>query len=156
MQFIDSESGLRDSLIREQRERLEREDESIVASYAPPTVAPAPTAAEFESTWIREVELRLLGGVRQDAESFQRQLTYSPRPSYPVSARKGGVEGRVRLQVRLTQDGHVRVEKVVEGSEPSLVDAAIAGIKLWCGNPAYMNGKPVDVISTVTVEFHLH
>jgi TonB family protein len=156
LQFIDSESGLRDSLIREQRERLEREDESIVASYAPPTVAPAPTAAEFESTWIREVELRLLGGVRQDAESFQRQLTYSPRPSYPVSARKGGVEGRVRLQVRLTQDGHVRVEKVVEGSEPSLVDAAIAGIKLWCGKPAYMNGKPVDVISTVTVEFHLH
>ena len=156
LQFIDSESGLRDSLIREQRERLDREDGLIGAAEAPLTVAPAPTAVEFESTWIREVELRLLGGVRQDAESFQRQLTYSPRPSYPMSARKGGVEGRVRLQVRLTQDGHVRVEKVVEGSEPTLVDAAIAGIKLWCGKPAYMNGKPVDVISTVTVEFHLH
>jgi len=156
LQFIDSESGLRDSLIREQRERLEREDGWITATEAPPSVAPAPTAVEFESTWIREVELRLLGGVRQDAESFQRQLTYAPRPSYPMSARKGGVEGRVRLQVRLTQDGHVRVEKVVEGSEPTLVDAAIAGIKLWCGKPAYMNGKPVDVISTVTVEFHLH
>jgi len=153
LQFIDSED-LRDSLISEQRRRLE--DEYGPVTVAPPTYAVAPSAPEIESTWIRELELRLLGGVRQDAESFQRQLTYSPRPSYPMSARKGGIAGRVRLQVRLTQDGHVRVEKVVEGSEPTLVDAAIAGIKTWRGQPAYMNGKPVDVISTVTVEFRLH
>jgi TonB family protein len=153
LQFLDSETGLRDSLIREQRERLE--NPGIVAPIAPPNIPPPPAAPELESTWIRELEIRLLGGIRQDAESFQKQLTYSPRPAYPVSARKGGIEGRVRLQVRLTQDGHVRVEKVVEGSEPTLVDAAIAGIKLWCGKPAYMNGKRVDVISTVTVDFHL-
>jgi len=35
-------------------------------------------APELESTWIRELELRLLAGVRQDAESFQRQLTLLP------------------------------------------------------------------------------
>jgi TonB family protein len=154
LQFIDSETGLRDSMIREQRERLE--NPSILAPVAPPAPPAAPAAPEVESTWIKELELRLLGGVRQDAELFQKQLTYSPRPTYPMSARKGGVEGRVRLQVRLTQDGHVQVEKVVEGSEPTLVDAAIAGIKSWRGRPAYMNGKRVDVISTVTVEFHLH
>src|SRR5579859_4950802 len=154
LQFIDSETGLRDSMIREQRERLE--NPSILAPVAPPAPPAAPAAPEVESTWIKELELRLLGGVRQDAELFQKQLTYSPRPTYPMSARKGGVEGRVRLQVRLTQDGHVQVEKVVEGSEPMLVDAAIAGIKSWRGRPAYMNGKRVDVISTVTVEFHLH
>ena len=73
-----------------------------------------------------------------------------------MSARKGGIEGRVRLQVRLTQEGRVQVEKVVEGSEPTLVDAAIASIKTWRGQAAYMNGKRVDVISTVAVEFHLH
>jgi hypothetical protein len=48
------------------------------------------------------------------------------------------------------------VEKVVEGSEPSLVDAAIAGVKLWRGKPAWMQGKKVDVISTVMVDFKLH
>jgi len=154
LQFIDSENGLRDSLIREQRERLE--NPSAIAPDAPPNPPPTPVALELESTWIRELELRLLGGVRQDADSFQRQLTYSPRPSYPMSARKGGIAGRVRLQVRLTQEGRVQVEKVVEGSEPTLVDAAIAGIKTWRGQPGYMNGKRVDLISTVTVEFHLH
>jgi TonB family protein len=154
LQFLDSETNLRDSLIREQRERLA----NVMAPVAPetPVVAPMPAPMpEIEYTWIRRVELQLLGGVREDSDSFQRRLTNAPRPAYPMSARKGGVEGRVRLQVRLTQDGRVQVEKVVEGSEPSLVDAAIAGIKIWRGQPAYMNGRRVDVISTVTVEFHL-
>jgi TonB family protein len=101
------------------------------------------------------LELQILGGIREDSEAFQARLTFAPRPNYPLSARKGGVEGRVRLQVRLTQDGKVQVEKVVEGSEPTLVDAAIAGVKQWRGTAAWMNGKPVDVISTVTVDFKL-
>jgi len=151
LQFADSETGLRD--FREQITRLQGPDG--ITPGTPPSPPVAPSAPELESTWIRELELRLLGGIRQDAESFQKQLTYSPRPAYPMSARKGGVEGRVRLQVRLTQDGRVQVEKVVEGSEPTLVDAAIAGIKTWRGKAAYMNGKRVDVISTVTVDFHL-
>ena len=158
LQFIDSETGLRDSLIREQRERLE--NNLAVAPVAPGSpaalVAPkVPDPPPLESSWVSRVELALLGGIREDSNSFQRRLTYAPRPAYPVTARKGGVEGRVRLQVRLTQDGRVQVEKVVEGSEPSLVDSAIAGIKTWRGKPAYMGGRRVDVISTVTVEFHL-
>jgi TonB family protein len=151
LQFIDSETGLRDSLIREQRQRVE--DVGPIAPEPPlPASAPEP---EIEYTWIRRFELSLLGGIREDSDVFQRSLTYAPRPAYPLSARKGGVQGRVRLQVRLTQDGKVQVEKVVEGSEPSLVDAAIAGVKQWRGKPAWMSGKKVDVISTVTVDFHL-
>jgi TonB family protein len=142
LQFLDSETGLRDSLIREQEIRLRDA----------PVQAPS---REIEYTWIRRFELQLLGGIREDADDFQHRLTYKPYPAYPPSARKGGVEGKVRLQIRLTQDGSVQVEKVVEGSELSLVDAAIASVKLWRGTPAWMNGKKVDVISTVTINFHL-
>lgn len=155
LQFIDAQTDLRDSLIRQQVERLERGDASTSEAPSPPTSPATPTPPGIESSWISKLELALLGGIREDSHEFQQRLTYAPRPNYPMTARKGGVEGRVRLQVRLTQDGRVQVEKVVEGSEPSLVDAAIAGIKCWRGKAAYMNGKPVDVISTVTVEFHL-
>src|SRR5579859_745409 len=159
LQFIDSETGLRDSLIREQRERLENATSVVTSTTSTITSATSSTttsdAPPLEDSWVSKLELALLGGVREDADSFQKRLTYAPRPAYPMTARKGGVQGRVRLQVRLTQNGRVQVEKVVEGSEPSLVDAAIAGIKEWCGKPAYLNGKRVDVISTVTVEFHL-
>lgn len=156
LQFNDAETGLRDSLIREQKARLASGVSTPLVPIAPMSpLSPTDSFPEIEYTWVRRLELSLLGGVREDSDEFQQRLTYKPYPSYPLSARKGGVQGRVRLQVRLTQDGHVQVEKVVEGSEPSLVDAAIAGIKLWRGKPAYMNGKRVDLISTVTVEFHL-
>ncbi len=155
LQFIDAETDLRDSLIRQQIERLRREDPYTGDPPAPPASPASPASPAVESSWVSKLELALLGGVREDSDAFQQRLTYAPRPKYPMTARKGGVEGRVRLQVRLTQDGRVQVEKVVEGSEPSLVDAAIAGIKQWRGKKAYMDGKPVDVISTVTVEFHL-
>lgn len=155
LQFIDAETGLRDSLIKQQVDRLERGDGPITETLEPPAPPSTPEPPALESSWVSKLELALLGGVREDSDAFRRRLTYAPRPSYPMTARKGGVEGRVRLQVRLTQDGRVQVEKVVEGSEPSLVDAAIAGIKQWRGKTAYMNGKAVDVISTVTIEFHL-
>src|SRR5262249_794350 len=148
-----------DSLVREQRERLDRNVLTAPVSPGDPGTIPVapkvPDPPPLESSWVSRVELALLGGIREDSNSFQRRLTYSPRPTYPVTARKGGVEGRVRLQVRLTQDGKAQIEKVVEGSEPSLVEGAIDSIKTWRGKAAYMNGRKVDVISTVTVEFHL-
>ncbi|HYK40590.1 MAG TPA: energy transducer TonB [Candidatus Eremiobacteraceae bacterium] len=159
LQFLDSETGLRDTLIREQRQRLEdaTNHEGRIQPLNPdPPIAPqAQPQSRVDYTWTRRFELQMLGGIREDSDVFQTYLTYAPRPAYPLSARKGGVEGRVRLQVRLTQDGKVQVEKVVEGSEPTLVDAAIAGVKQWRGKAVWMNGKQVDVISTVTVDFKL-
>jgi TonB family protein len=69
-------------------------------------------------------------------------------------ARRAGVEGVVRLQVRLTKDGRLQVQKILEG-EPSLADAAISAIKNWKGRPVVLDGRPVDVISTVTFDFRL-
>jgi outer membrane biosynthesis protein TonB len=54
--------------------------------------------------------------------------------------------------VRVTTDGRVEVQKVLEG-EPALVDAAIDAVKHWRGRPAVLNGKKVEVISTLTFNF---
>jgi len=145
LQYLDSETGLRDSLIAEQRRRIEGD--------TPPVPPAPPSLPPLESSWTSKLELKLLGGVRIDSDTFQQHITYKPLPEYPVIAKKAGVRGRVRLQVRLTQDGHVQIDKVVEGSEPSLVDAAIAGVKRWRGVPGVMDGKKVDVISTVRIDF---
>jgi outer membrane biosynthesis protein TonB len=56
--------------------------------------------------------------------------------------------------VRIKQDGHVEVQKVLEG-EPVLVDAAIDAVKQWQAKPAWLNGKKTEVISTVTFNFQL-
>jgi TonB family protein len=151
LQYLDSETELRDSLIRQQIERLERG--GVAAPNAPQAPPNPPSLPSLESSWSSKVELALMGGVRVDTETFQQHVTYKPLPEYPVIAKKAGVRGRVRLQVRLTQDGRVQIEKVVEGSEPSLVDATIAAVKRWRGVAGVMDGKKVDMISTVKIEF---
>jgi len=60
----------------------------------------------------------------------------------------------VKLQVRVKKDGSVEVQKLLEASRRWR--CAIAAVKQWRARPAWMNGKPVEVISTVTFNFQLH
>ena len=110
---------------------------------------------DWLDSWMDKLEIALLGGLREDAGEFQKRLTYCPKPSYPQLARRAGVEGIVRLQVRVTKDGRVEVEKLIEGA-PVLADAAMDAVKGWRAKPVWMDGKQIDVISTVTFNFQLH
>jgi TonB family protein len=164
LQFLDSEIALRESLIREQRERLtERGVQVLLPAMFPlsdgPHAQPEPQASEDKSDWldslVDRLEAAFTGGVREDADEFKKHLVASPPPAYPDIARRAGVQGVVRLQVRATKDGRVEVVKLLEGS-PSLADAAISAVKQWRVSPAWMNGKKADVISTVSFNFQLH
>lgn len=166
LQYLESETALWDSMMRDQKARMERDlAMTPVAARAMdwPDPSPAPRGeptpqpeapSVWPRTWVNELEIRILGGVREDGDDFQKRITSAPRPAYPEIARKAGIEGRVRLQVRMTQDGRIEVQKLLEG-DTVLADAAIAAVKRWRGKPVRMDGKPIDVISTVTFEFHL-
>jgi TonB family protein len=166
LQYLESETALWDSMIRDQKARMDRDlAMTPVAEHsmewpelaAAPRAEPLPKAAkpsEWHGNWVDELEIRILGGVREDGDEFQKRIVSAPRPAYPEIARKAGIEGMVRLQVRLTQDGRIEVQKLLEG-DTILADAAIAAVKQWRGKPVWMNGKPINVISTVSFEFHL-
>jgi TonB family protein len=165
MQFLDSEIALRESLIREQRERLTERGVMIPpipvnfdnspATQPQPDLPTPEDKADWLESWIDHLEMFFLGGVREDADEFKKHLVAAPPPGYPDIARRAGVQGVVRLQVRASKDGHVEVVKLIEGA-PSLADAAIAAVKQWRVSPAWMNAKKGDVISTVTFNFQLH
>ncbi len=168
LQFLDSEIALHESLIREQMDRLnkrltENGFEAVSFSKGPgstssiPTEMPAPseTKTDWLESWLTSLEITFRGGVTEDPDDFQKRLLNSPKPSYPALAQRAGLQGIVRLQVRVKKDGSVEVQKLLEG-EPALADAAIAAVKQWRGKPASINGKPVEVISTVTFNFQLH
>ena len=76
------------------------------------------------------------------------------KPVYPDTARAGNVEGVVILDVRISGDGSVEDARVVR-SIPMLDDAAIAAVRQWRFEPTLLNGEPVDVVMTVTVDFRL-
>lgn len=159
LQFLDSDPSFRESQIREQQERLRVVE---VAQPVPP-VAPVPPQTQQQAdskrdwleSWMGKLEVAVTGGLREDADEFRNRLTYSPHPAYPELAQRVGIQGVVKLQVRVAKDGRVEVMKVLQG-EPALADAAITAVKQWRGKPAWMNGKQVEVVSTVTFNFQLN
>src|ERR1700722_4900997 len=159
LQFLDADTGLRDSLIREQRERIDRKHESdilpVKASAPNPKAVEPPAPGETSDwleSWMDKLEIALLGGLREDSSDFFKRLTAAPHPAYPELAKRAHIQGVVKLQVKVKTDGSIEVQKILQG-EPVLADAAIEAVKRWRANPATINGTRVETISTVTFDF---
>jgi TonB family protein len=162
LQFLDSEIALHESLIREQMARIsERLKESqfepvkIVELAPPPTPVAEPAKGDWLENWLVGLEVAFRGGLREDPDEFQKRVISRRIPAYPAIAQKAGLQGFVKLQVRVMKDGSVEVQKLLEG-DPTLADAAISAVKQWRAKPILINGKPVEVISTVTFNFQLN
>jgi protein TonB len=64
------------------------------------------------------------------------------------------VEGVVILEAIIGADGRVQEVRVLR-SKPLLDQAAIDAVRQWLFTPTLLNGVPVPVIMTVTVNFAL-
>jgi protein TonB len=76
------------------------------------------------------------------------------QPQYPAIAQSARVQGVVILEATIGTDGHVQDVKVLR-SIPLLDTAAIDAVKQWQYTPTLLNGVPVPVVMTVTVNFTL-
>jgi periplasmic protein TonB len=75
-------------------------------------------------------------------------------PVYPDIAKQARVQGVVILECTISPQGKVTDVKVLRGI-PLLDAAAIEAVKQWVYSPTLLNGVPVPVIMTVTVNFRL-
>jgi TonB family protein len=168
LKYLDSDVALHQMLVSDQVDRLNRRLAENGFSPAPFSLGAEPTApaladvpplpdakVDWLESWLDRFERAIRGGITENPDDFQKRLVNSPKPSYPALAQRAGLQGIVKLQVRVKKDGSVEVQKLLEG-EPALADAAIAAVKQWRAKPASLNGQPVEVISTVTFNFQLH
>jgi TonB family protein len=72
------------------------------------------------------------------------------KPVYPAVA--GGAGGIVILEARIAADGSVRDARVLRGA-PVLAPSALGAVRQWRFTPTLLNGVPVDVTMTVTMNF---
>jgi protein TonB len=84
------------------------------------------------------------------------RLVHRVEPVYPETARKVRAEGVVILEAIITTDGRVEELRVLRSPNPLLSEAAVSAVGLWRYLPATLNGRPVRVFLTVTVDFKLH
>ena len=92
--------------------------------------------------------------VRVGGNIKQPQKTKDVRPIYPPIAQSARVQGIVIIEAVIGPDGAVRDAKVLR-SIPLLDQAALDAVRQWVFTPTLLNGQPVPVIMTVTVQFTL-
>lgn len=76
------------------------------------------------------------------------------RPVYPAMALTSRVSGTVMIEATIGVDGRVKNARVIR-SIALLDQAALDAVKQWQFSPTRLNGVPIPVIMTVTVNFAL-
>jgi TonB family protein len=77
------------------------------------------------------------------------------RPIFPIWAQQNRIQGIVVLEGDIAETGCVTSMEVLSSAHPALNLAAIQAVSGWRFSPTLVNGQPVPVIMTVTVNFTL-
>jgi TonB family protein len=84
------------------------------------------------------------------------KLISQVKPIYPENAQRQGIEGTVLLHAVIATDGSLLSVGVVNTlADPELANAAMDAVKQWRYQPTLLNGNPVEVLTTISVNFRL-
>jgi TonB family protein len=108
------------------------------------------TTGEWKKLLLTATALTVFSGAALSAQTgtadeSKRRVKTKVAPVYPELAKRMSVGGRVKIEVVITPDGHVRSTRVV-GGHPLLVQACQDAVKEWKFLPA-----PEE--TTMVVEF---
>ena len=115
----------------------------VIANHGPRAIPAAPTQDKD-----REVE-RPARGVTTP------RLLKEVKPQYSARAMQEKVEGEVVMECVVKADGTVGDKKVVKSLDPDLDQAALDAAARWVFEPGTRDGKPVNVLVTITMAFTL-
>jgi TonB family protein len=115
----------------------------VASAQEPPKDVPAPPASPAQPTRIR------VGGNVQQAK-----MVHIVQPLYPPIAVEAHITGTVVLHAIVARDGTIEQLEFVSGP-PLLLKAAMEAVKQWVYEPTTLNGRPVEVDTTISVVFTL-
>jgi TonB family protein len=93
--------------------------------------------------------------LRVSSEMMDREILYKVDPVYPDAARQSGLQGLVVLDAVIGRDGKVKQLRQVAG--PALLaQSALDAVQSWRYAPYRDGGQPVEVQTTISVDFRLH
>src|SRR5260370_11544384 len=118
----------------------------FVAPPPPPPPPPPPGVGPI-------ARMEAPGAIRIGGDLQQAKLLRQVAPVYPAAAREAGTSGLVRLGVIITKEGRIRDITVVSSAGMQLDVAAMEAVKQWMYQPTLLNGAPVEVATTVDVNF---
>jgi TonB family protein len=136
-QLIAEADALRSRAIELNRQRTAINSGERGVAFPPPPPPPPPPG---------EAPLRVGGNIAPPTK------IKDVRPVYPLEALDARIQGVVIIEATIDREGRVSDAKVLR-SIPPLDDAALTAVRQWEFAPTMLNGAPVPVIMTVTVNF---
>ena len=92
--------------------------------------------------------------IRVGGNIQQINLVKKVAPMYPVAMKAQGLEAVVLLNVVISGEGVPTSISVQDTTVPrEFTDAAIEAVKEWQYKPTLLNGEPVEVVTTVQINF---
>ena len=88
------------------------------------------------------------------AAIMQGNVISKVTPKYPPDAKVARIQGTVELDAVITKTGHVDSLKVVSGPS-ELQQSALDAVRQWRYKPFLLNGKPIEVETTINVVYSL-
>ena len=78
------------------------------------------------------------------------------QPVYPDSAKSAGISGTVILHAVISTDGKPLSLRVMNSQiDPDLARSAVEAVSQWRYTPTLLNGEPIEVDTTITVNYSL-
>ncbi len=116
----------------------------VAAPAASPAPEPVAAAQDTPPSRIR------VGGNVQAAKLIKKV-----NPVYPPEAKAEGVQGTVRLNVRIDKEGFVVETEVETSPDDRLSESAVEAVRQWVYAPTLLNGNPVEVLTVIDVNYTL-
>jgi protein TonB len=113
-----------------------------------PSAAPPPPPVKEAPKPVTPKSIRVGGNVQA------AKLIRQPKPAYPPLAKQARIQGTVRFNAVIGKDGTIQNLTLVSG-HPLLIPSAQDAVRQWVYQPTTLNGEPVEVVTTIDVNFTL-
>ncbi len=121
----------------------------------PRPVRPRPVVKATPAPAVSAAPKAPSGPVRVGGEIREPRKIKNVNPVYPELAKRARQQGVVILECTISAEGNVTDVKVLRG-QGMLDQAAVDAVRKWVYEPTLLNGIPVPVVMTVTVNFRLN
>ena len=89
-------------------------------------------------------------------DTMKGKVLSQVQPIYPKYAQQNRIRGTVTLNAIIGTDGHIHSLRVISAPDPSLAISAVDAVRRWTYTPYLSNGQPVDVDTTINVNYEFH
>jgi TonB family protein len=137
------------------KEAREFDEHLSIRPVPPAQLAPGPiTEMDFQifAPGPEPPQASLPGRIRVGGNVQAAQLIDKVPPVYPPLARSARIGGTVHLAITIGKDGRVQDIRSL-GGPALLIQSAMDAVRQWVYRPTLLNGNPVEVETTVDLDF---